>query len=88
VLGEAEAEANKMKETAKSSLYQLKMDVFQSDADAFLRYTLAEQLSPNLVVRLFHSGQGTFWTNMGDKSMNLFLPVPAGEQKSKKEEKK
>jgi hypothetical protein len=23
-------------------------------------------------------GTGTFWTNMGDKSMNLLLPAPAG----------
>jgi hypothetical protein len=78
VLGQAEAEVTKLKETAKSSLYQLKMDVFQNDGNAFLRYTLADQLNPSLVLRLFHSGTGTFWTNMGDKSMNLLLPAPAG----------
>jgi hypothetical protein len=74
-LGEAEAEVTKLKETAKSSLYKMKMDVFQNDGNAFLRYTLADQLNPKLVLRLFHSGQGTFWTNMGDKNLQLLLPT-------------
>jgi hypothetical protein len=88
VLGQAEAEVTKLKETAKSGLYQLKMDVFQNDGNAFLRYTLADQLNPDLVLRLFHSGAGTFWTNMGDKSMNLLLPAPGnsdGNQRKKAE---
>ncbi len=80
-LGQADAEVNKMKETARATLYQLKMDVFQNDNSAFLRYTLAEQLNPDLVLRLFHSGSGTFWTNLGDKNMNLMLPVPAAPEK-------
>jgi hypothetical protein len=74
--GQAEAEATKMKETARSSLYRMKMEVFQNDADAYLRYTMAEKLNPKMVLRLFHSGPGTLWTNMGDKNMNLMLPVP------------
>jgi hypothetical protein len=74
-LGEAEAEVTKLKETARSSLYKMKMDVFQNDGNAYLRYTLADQLSPKLVLRLFHSGNGTFWTNMGDKNMQLMLPA-------------
>jgi hypothetical protein len=78
VMGQAETEVTKLKETAKSGLYQLKMDVFQNDSNAFLRYTLADQLNPDLVLRLFHSGTGTFWTNMGDKNMNLMLPMPVG----------
>ena len=77
VLDGTDAEVTKMKETAKASLYQMKMDVFQNDGSAFLRYTLADQLNQDLVLRLFHSGAGTFWTNMGDKNMNLMLPVPA-----------
>jgi hypothetical protein len=74
-MGEAEAEVTKLKETAKSSLYKLKMDVFQNDGNAFMRYTLADQLNPHLVLRLFHSGPGTFWTNMGDKNTQLLLPT-------------
>jgi hypothetical protein len=81
VLGQAEAEVTKLKETAKSGLYQLKMDVFQNDNNAFLRYTLADKLNPDMVLRLFHSGSGTFWTNMGDKNMNLLLPVPGAPDK-------
>jgi hypothetical protein len=27
---------------------------------------------------LFHSGPGTFWTNLGDKNMTLMLPAPTG----------
>jgi hypothetical protein len=75
-LGEAEAQVTKLKETAKAGLYKMKMDVFNNDGNAYLRYTLAEQLNPKLVLRLFHSGPGTFWTNMGDKNATLMLPAP------------
>jgi hypothetical protein len=51
------------------------MDVFQNDGNAYLRYTLADQLNPKLVLRLFHSGPGTLWTNMGDKNTQLLLPA-------------
>jgi hypothetical protein len=78
ILGQTEAEVTKLKETAQSSLYQLKMEVFQSDSNAFLRYTLAEQLNPQMVLRLFHSGAGTFWTNMDNKNMTLMVPAPTG----------
>jgi hypothetical protein len=80
-IGKAKTDVTKLKETAKSSLYKMKMDVFKNDGDAFLRYSLADQLNPDLKVRLFHSGPGTFWTNMGDKSMNLLLPVPGNGDK-------
>jgi hypothetical protein len=80
-LGKAKTDVTKLKETAKSTLYKLKMDVFKNDGDAFLRYSLADQLNPELKVRLFHSGPGTFWTNMGDKNMNLLLPTPGSGDK-------
>ncbi len=74
--GGAAASVTKMKETARASIYQMKMEVFQNDADAFLRYTLSQQLNPKLVVRLFQSGPGTFWTNLdGGKGLNFMLPV-------------
>jgi SPFH domain / Band 7 family len=82
VLGQAKAEVTTLVETAKGSLYKLQMDVFQSDNSAFLRYTMADQLNPDMVLRLFHSGSGTFWTNMGDKSMNLMMPLPGGQEKN------
>lgn len=81
LIGQTEAEVTKLQETAKSNLYKLKMDVFQNDNNAFLRYTLADQLNPEMVLRFFHSGTGTFWTNMGDKNMNLMLPAGGGAEK-------
>jgi hypothetical protein len=75
-LSEAQTQSTKLKETAEASLYHLKMDVFKRDDEAFLRYSLAEALNPQLRLRLFHSGAGTFWTNMDGKGMNLLLPAP------------
>ncbi len=81
VLGEAEAEATKLKENARSGLYKLKMEVFRQDSDAYLRYTMAQQLNPKMQLRLFQSGPGTLWTNMGSKNVNFMLPVSAAEVK-------
>jgi hypothetical protein len=78
LLGRARADSQKLVNSAKSAIHRMQMDAFASDADAFLRYTLAEGLSPTLRLRLFQSGPGTFWTNMGDKAMNLFVPAGAG----------
>jgi hypothetical protein len=76
VVGEAEATVTKLKETAQNSIYQMKMEVFQNDANAFLRYTLAEKLNPQMRLRLFHSGPGTLWTNMEGKNLQLLMPAP------------
>lgn len=76
LLGRAEAESKKVVDTANSSLHKMQMEVFENDIDAFLRYTLSQNLNPELRIRLFQSGPGTFWTNMGDKNLNLFAPVP------------
>lgn len=81
VFGGAQAEVSKLKETAKSGLYQLKMDVFQNDGNAHLRYTLAESLNPKMALRLMHSGPGTFWTNMEGKGFNLMMPAATAEQR-------
>ena len=81
--GEAEAEAQKLKETARSTIARMKMDIFRGEGQSFLRYALAEELNPDLRLRLFQSGPGTFWTNMtGSEGMNLLLqpgaaPLPA-----------
>jgi hypothetical protein len=84
----ADAEAMKVKETAKSALYKMKMDVFKSDGDAFLRYTMAQQLNPKMQLRLFHAGAGTLWTNMGQKNLNFMLPLPSVEKTDGKEDEK
>jgi hypothetical protein len=78
VLGEAKAEATTLKENARSGLYKMKMDVFGGDGDAFLRYTMAQKLNDKVVLRLFQSGPGTLWTNLGNKNLNLMMPVPGG----------
>lgn len=75
LLGEAEAKVTKLKETARGSIYQLKMNAFQNNSEAFLRYSLAEQINPKLILRLFHSGEGTLWTNMDGKGLDLLLPT-------------
>jgi hypothetical protein len=77
VLGQAEAQAKTMTETAKSSIYKMKMDLFRNDGNAYLRYAMAEKLNENIVLRLYHSGPGTLWTNLGDKNMTFMLPLPA-----------
>ncbi len=86
VVGEATAEAKELQETAKSSLFAMKMSAFKNDSDAYLRYSMAEKLSPTLRLRLFHSGPGTFWTNMdGAKGFNLMLsPNEAAPAKAEK----
>lgn len=81
----AEAKVKELKETATSSIHKMKMDVFGREGDAYLRYTLAQELNPKMRLRLFQSGAGTLWTNMGDKSMNLFMPLPSPEGKEKVE---
>ncbi|HEY7327522.1 MAG TPA: SPFH domain-containing protein [Gemmataceae bacterium] len=77
VLGQAEAQAKTMTETAKSSIYKMKMDLFRNDGNAYLRYTMAEKLNDKIVLRLYHSGTGTLWTNLGDKNMTFMLPLPS-----------
>jgi hypothetical protein len=85
VLGQAKAQAKTMTETARSGIFKMKMDLFQNDGSAYLRYTLAEKLNPKLVLRLFHSGPGTLWTNVGDKNMTLMLPTPGADTNGKSE---
>lgn len=75
ILGEAEAEAKRLKEQARAGLYEMKMKVFGRDGEAFLRYTLAQQLSPTMKLRLFQSGPGTLWTNMGKTDMTFMMPL-------------
>jgi uncharacterized membrane protein YqiK len=79
-LGEAENEVARLKKTAESNIFKMKMDVFQNDGNAYLKYSMAEQLNKDLKLRMFHSGPGTFWTNLGDKNMNLMMQMPAGEK--------
>ena len=82
VTGNAKNAAVKMKETATSGIHKMKLEVFQNDGAAYLRYTLADQLNKDVILRLFHSGPGTFWTNLGDKNMTFMLPAPTADAKT------
>ena len=81
VTGDAKNDATKLKETATSGIHKMKLEVFQNDGNAYLRYTLADQLNKDVILRLFHSGPGTFWTNLGDKNTTLMLPVAPADAK-------
>src|SRR5207248_2765251 len=81
VLGGAEARVTTLKETATSSIHKLRLEAFRNDGSAYLRYTLAQELNPKVVLRLFHAGPGTFWTNLEGKGVSLMLPAAAGEAK-------
>lgn len=77
VAGEAETQVKKLKETATSGIHRLRLEAFGSDGNAYLRYTMAKELSPQVKLRLFHAGPGTLWTNMGDKNVSLMMPAGA-----------
>src|SRR5205085_2413160 len=81
VLGGAEAQVKTLKETATSSIHKLKLDAFRNDGNAYLRYTMAKELNPKVVLRLFHAGPGTFWTNLEGKGVSLMLPAGAAAEK-------
>jgi hypothetical protein len=82
VLGEAETQVKALKETAASGIHKLRLEAFRNDGTAYLRYTLAKELNPKVVLRLFHAGPGTFWTNLEGKGVSLMLPAAAGEKNS------
>jgi hypothetical protein len=82
VTGNAKNAAVKLKETATSGIHKMKLEVFQNDGAAYLRYTMADQLNKDVILRLFHSGPGTFWTNLGDKNMTFMLPAPGADAKT------
>ncbi len=89
VTGEAETQVKKLKETATSGIHRLRLEAFGNDGNAYLRYTMAKELSPQVKMRLFHAGPGTLWTNMGDKNVSLMMPAgappaPAPEKKDGK----
>jgi hypothetical protein len=58
------------------------MGLFGRDGDAYLRYTMARELNPNMKLRLFQSGPGTLWTNMGSKDPSFQVQLPRGESKA------
>ncbi|MCO5165086.1 MAG: SPFH domain-containing protein [Planctomycetes bacterium] len=76
LLGEAQAGVARLLGEARAGLFRLKVGAFKGDADAFARYTFAEDLADDLQVRLVQTGQGTFWTDL-DRSTGLTPPTGA-----------
>jgi hypothetical protein len=46
---------------------------------------MAQRLNDNLQLRLFQSGPGTLWTNMGNKNLSFMMPLRQEEKVMKKE---
>jgi SPFH domain / Band 7 family len=81
-LGTADAKVKELTETAKSSLFKMRMDVFEGNGDAYLRSAAAQQLNPKLNLRIYQSGPGTFWTNLDGKGFNVMVAPPWGQKPS------
>jgi predicted TIM-barrel fold metal-dependent hydrolase len=67
-LGKAAADALKLVENARAKGTQMKTQAF-GDPTAFSLWELAEALNPNVRINIFHSGQGTLWTDLQKASM-------------------
>ncbi len=62
ILGEAEADVEKMKNAAEAEGYKLLVEAFGSP-QAYNLHTFAESFEPESI-RLFFAGEGTFWTDL------------------------
>jgi len=62
ILGEANADVEKMKNDARAQGYEMLVGAFGS-GHAYNLYTFAENFAPESI-QLFYSGEGTFWTDL------------------------
>ncbi len=62
ILGQANANVEKMKKESEAKGYQMLVDAFGS-GEAYNLYTFAENFQPESI-RLFFAGEGTFWTDL------------------------
>ena len=69
--GEAEAKAKFLVENEKALGAKRRADVFM-DAGTLADLQFVDSLSPNLSIRVLHSGEGTLWTDL--KGSSLALP--------------
>lgn len=76
LLGEAQAGVARLLGEARAGLFRLKVGAFKGDADAFARFSFADDLADDLQVRLVQTGPGTFWTDL-DRSTGLTPPTGA-----------
>lgn len=78
LLGEAEAEARKQSEEAKSEKFGLAVNAFGT-GQAFNLWTFATGLPEDIDLKLLYAGEGTFWTDLKG-----FTDVMLGKQAAKK----
>jgi len=62
ILGQANADVEKMKKESEAKGYEMLVDAFGS-GHAYNLYTFAENFQPESI-RLFFAGEGTFWTDL------------------------
>ena len=75
--GEAEAKAKFLVENEKALGAKRRADVFK-DAGTLADLQFVDSLSPNLSIRVLHSGEGTLWTDL--KGSSLALPSTSGKK--------
>ena len=75
--GEAEAKAKFLVENEKALGAKRRADVFK-DAGTLADLQFVDSLSPNLSIRVLHSGEGTLWTDL--KGSSLALPSVSGKK--------
>ena len=75
--GEAEAKAKFLVENEKALGAKRRADVFK-DAGTLADLQFVDSLSPNLSIRVLHSGEGTLWTDL--KGSSLALPSASGKK--------
>ena len=63
VLGEADAEAEKMTQEAQAQKFQLAVQAFGS-GQAFTKWQFAEGIPEEMDLNLFYAGEGTLWTDL------------------------
>ena len=80
VLGQANAEADKLSQEARSQKFQLAVEAFGS-GDAFSKWQFAEGLPTTIDLKMLYAGEGTLWTDL--KGVLPTLPVKnAGTKRS------
>jgi len=86
ILGQANADVEKMKQDAEAQGYKLLVDAFGSP-QAYNLYSFAQNFQPQSI-RLFFAGEGTFWTDLSRfeeagaaKLLDMKKPSPQNDSK-------
>ncbi len=75
-LGRARAEGVRLVEGERAKGFGMRVDAFGRDGADYALYEFAEQLNPEMKIRLIHAGEGTLWTDL--KSMAEIGGAAAG----------